>query len=82
MGNKVPGMGRRNIGALQNNQIKDVEFVKLVMNLNLEIRKLGREGKPKTVEQLEERVDRYLEICASYGLAPTVERSCYFYRLR
>ena len=70
---KVPGMGRRNIGALQNNKIKDKEFAQRILGLGLEARNLGKLGKPKTVEELENRVDTYLEKCFDAGLPPTVE---------
>ena len=70
---KVPGMGQRNIGALQNNKIKDKEFAQRILGLGLEARKLGKAGKPKTVEQLQTRIDDYFEKCFDYGLPPTVE---------
>lgn len=66
-------MGRRNIGAIQDNKIKDKEFAQRILGLCLEARKLGKLGKPKTVEQLEERIDEYLEKCFAVGLPPTVE---------
>ena len=66
-------MGRRNIGAIQDNKIKDKEFAQRILGLCLETRKLGKKGKPKTVEQLEERIDEYLQKCFEAGLPPTVE---------
>ena len=66
-------MGRRNIGAIQDNRIKDKEFAQRVLGISLEARKLGKLGKPKTVEALEERIDAYLEKCFDAGLPPTVE---------
>ena len=70
---KVPGMGQRNIGAIQNNKIKDKEFAQRILKLGLEARDLGKRGKPKIVEELEDRIDTYLGKCAEYGLPPTVE---------
>lgn len=70
---KVPGMGQRNIGALQNNKIKDKEFAQRILGLGLEARKLGKLGKPKTVDELQTRIDDYFEKCFDYGLPPTVE---------
>lgn len=69
----VPGMGHRNIGVLNDNKIKDKEFAQRVLGLGLEARKLGKLGKPKTVEQLQNRIDDYFEKCFDYGLPPTVE---------
>lgn len=66
-------MGRRNIGAIQDNKIKDTEFASKVLKLNIDTMALGKPGKPKTVEQLEERVDQYFALCQSYGLPATVE---------
>lgn len=70
---KVPGMGQRNIGAIQNNKIKDKEFAQRILGLGLEARKLGKLGKPKTVDELQTRIDDYFEKCFDYGLPPTVE---------
>ena len=70
---KVPGMGKGNIGAIQNNKIKDKEFAQRILGLCLEARKLGKLGKPKTVEELETRIDNYMEKCFDAGLPPTVE---------
>ena len=66
-------MGRRNIGAIHNNKIKDIDFAKLALQLNIETRNMGKSGKPKTVEQLEERIDNYFVLCQSFGLPATVE---------
>lgn len=66
-------MGRRNIGAIQDNRIKDKEFAQRILGLCLEARKLGKLGKPKTVEELENRIDSYMEKCFNAGLPPTVE---------
>lgn len=57
---------RRNIGAIQDNTVKDIDFVKLVLQLNIEIRKLGQRGKPKTPQEMQDRIDEYFELCQSY----------------
>lgn len=66
-------LGRRNIGAIQDNKIKDKEFAQRILKLGLEARKLGKLGKPKTVEELEDRIDNYMLKCFEAGLPPTVE---------
>lgn len=72
---KVPGIGR-NIGKIQDNKIKDKEFAQRVLALGLEARNLGKLGKPKTVQEMEERIDTYLGKCFDAGLPPTVEGMC------
>lgn len=74
-------MGRRNIGAIQDNKIKDVEFAQKALALCMEARKLGQLGKPQTVEEMEKRIDLYMEKCFEAGLPPTVERYDFVYRL-
>lgn len=69
---KVPGIGR-NIGKIQDNRIKDKEFAQRILGLGLEARKLGKLGKPKTVQEMEDRIDDYLGKCFDAGLPPTVE---------
>lgn len=69
---KVPGIGR-NIGKIQDNRIKDKEFAQRILGLGLEARELGKLGKPKTVQEMEERIDTYLGKCFDAGLPPTVE---------
>lgn len=66
-------MGRRNIGAIQDNKIKDIDFAQKALALCIEARKLGKLGKPKTVEEMEDRIDSYMEKCFQAGLPPTVE---------
>lgn len=66
-------MGRRNIGAMQNNRIQDTEFASKVLQLNIETLQLGRNGKPKTKEELEERIDSFFALCQRHGLPATVE---------
>lgn len=66
-------MGRRNIGAIQNNKIQDTEFASKVLQLNIETLQLGRKGKPKTKEELEERIDSFFALCQRHGLPATVE---------
>lgn len=65
--------GRRNIGAIQDNKIQDTEFASKVLQLNIDTMKLGKAGKPKTKEALEERIDEFFVLCQSYGLPATVE---------
>ncbi len=64
---------QKGIGAIHDNKIKDKEFAQRVLGICLEARKLGKFGKPKTVQELEERIDTYLEKCFDAGLPPTVE---------
>lgn len=66
-------MGRRNIGAIQDNKIKDKEFAQRILGLGLKARELGLKGKPKTVEEMEERISTYLQFCFDAALPPTVE---------
>lgn len=65
-------MGRRNIGALHNNIVKDKELTAKVLALGLVARDMGK-TKPQTPRELEDRFDDYLEECVNYGLPPTVE---------
>ena len=65
---------QKGIGAIQDNKIKDIDFAKLALQLNIDTRNLGKAGKPKTKEELEERIDNYFVLCQSYGLPATVER--------
>lgn len=64
---------RRGIGAMQNNAIQDGEFVSKALRLNINIRNLGKAGKPKSVPEMEERIDQYFELCQNAQLNPTVE---------
>lgn len=66
-------MGRRNIGAIQDNKITDTEFASKVIQLNIETMQLGRAGKPKTKEELEQRIDSFFALCQKHGLPATVE---------
>ena len=68
--------GKGKIGALHDNKIKDKEFAQRVLGLGLKARKLGLKGKPKTVEDMEERITTYLQFCFDAGLPPTVEGMC------
>lgn len=68
--------GKGKIGALHDNKIKDKEFAQRILMLGMEARKLGQLGKPKTVEEMEERIDTYLGFCINAGLPPTVEGMC------
>lgn len=69
-------MGRRNIGAIQDNRPKnkdDMEFAKIVNTINMELWNLSLNGKPKTVTELQDRIQQFLTIYAKYGINPTVE---------
>lgn len=70
---ETKSMGRRNIGAIQDNTCQDNEFVSRVLDLNLKIRALGIQGKPKTQEEMKERITEYFALCQEAGLNPTVE---------
>lgn len=72
---KVQGMGRRNIGALQNNQPttpEQVELGKTVLQFLLDL-KINKPDKPKTPEELRQRFIGYFEKCSTEGLPPTIE---------
>ena len=64
---------RRGIGAIQDNSCSDGEFVSKALRLNINIRNLGKAGKPKTVQEMEDRIDQYFEVCQEAQLNPTVE---------
>lgn len=64
---------RRGIGAIQDNTCTDTAFVQKVLALNIDIRKMGQQGKPKTQLAMQDRIDDYFQLCQSYGLNPTVE---------
>ena len=65
-------MGRRNIGAMQNNVVKDKELSAKVLALNLVARNMGK-IKATSAKELEDRFDEYLQLCADNALPPTVE---------
>lgn len=67
-----PKMGRRNIGALQNNVVKDRELSSKVLALGLVARNMGK-TKAQTARELEDRFDDYLQACSDAGLPPVVE---------
>lgn len=50
----------------------DPEFSQKVMMWNIELFKY-RDGKPKTVEEMQDTVEAFFKICAKYKLIPTVE---------
>lgn len=56
----------------------DPEFSRKVMRCNMEIMNI-RQDKPKTVQEMQDTVSAFFEICAKYDMIPTVERSwsCY-----
>lgn len=70
-------MGRRNIGALQNNQPKTPEEIsqaKSVLQFILDLKKnRAFISKPKDPEELEQRFIHYFEKCSTEGLPPTFE---------
>lgn len=68
-------MGRRNIGALQDNKPKtdkDRELAKKVLKFNLKVMQMGHD-KPNSVEELEDRFTEYLSMCSEESMPPTVE---------
>lgn len=67
------GITRGNIGKIQDNRIEDIDLARRILMCGKEALMLGRKGKPKTVEELEDRFNEYLEICVNFGLPPTVE---------
>lgn len=72
---KVPGMGKGNIGSLQNNKPQtpeQFEFSRNVLTFLLDLKK-NKPEKPKTPEELEERFIDYFEKCSLEGLPPTIE---------
>lgn len=78
---KVEGMGRRNIGKLMDNRIEDIELARRILECSREALELGRLGKPKTVQELEDRFNTFLQKCVDYGMPPTVERLGIIYSL-
>lgn len=70
---EVKSIGRRNIGAMQDNTCQDGEFVGKVLALNLQIRELGLRGKPKTPDEMQDRITEYFGLCQKAQLNPTVE---------
>ena len=64
---------RRGIGAIQDNTCQDGEFVSRALSLNLKIRELGLRGKPKTPQEMEDRITEYFSLCQQAQLNPTVE---------
>jgi hypothetical protein len=70
---ETKSIGRRNIGAMQDNSCQDGEFVSRALALNLKIRQLGLQGKPKTQEEMQDRITEYFTLCQEAQLNPTVE---------
>lgn len=64
---------RRGIGAIQDNTCQDGEFVSRALSLNLKIRELGLRGKPKTRDEMQDRITEYFSLCQEAQLNPTVE---------
>lgn len=68
-------MGRRNIGAMQDNKPKsdkERELAKKVLKFNLKVMQLGN-GKPSSDEELQDRFTEYFELCVDQGMPPTIE---------
>lgn len=61
------------IGKIMDNRIDDFQFTQRVLGFNIETKKLGDVGKPKSVQELKDRVDAYMELSYKWGLPPTVE---------
>ena len=70
---ETKSIGRRNIGAIQDNTCQDNEFVGRALALNLKIRDLGLRGKPQTQEEMQDRITEYFSLCQEAQLNPTVE---------
>lgn len=70
---KTPVTKRSGIGSIQDNRIRDFDFSAKALQMNIEIRNLGKAGKPKTKEELEQRIDAFFAICQAYALPATVE---------
>lgn len=64
---------QRGIGSIQDNTCQDGEFVNRALTLNLKIRELGLRGKPKTQDEMTDRITEYFELCQQAQLNPTVE---------
>lgn len=58
----------------------DPEFSQKVLMWNIELYKY-RHDKPKTVQEMQDTVEAYFQICSKYKLIPTVERSFNYYSL-
>ena len=56
----------------------DPDFSRKVMRCNIEIMNI-RKDKPKTVEEMQETVASFFDICDKYALIPTVERTLLSY---
>lgn len=67
-----PNTANHNIGALQDNVVKDKKLTQKVLLVNNEAFRMGRE-KPKSVQELQDRFDDYFGLCYENGLPPTVE---------
>lgn len=67
-------MGRRNIGAIQNNIIKDTEFAAKVMAHGLDVLNLNPNGsKPQSPEELTNRFIAYFDLCTKNQIPPNNE---------
>lgn len=56
----------------------DPDFSRKVLNWNIELFKY-RDNKPKTVEEMQETISSFFDICAKYQMIPTVERAFGYY---
>ena len=63
-----------NIGQIQNNLVKNRDFNKALLSFNLKFYYIGKScGKPKTPEDLENRISYYFLSCINEGWTPTWE---------
>lgn len=59
----------------------DPDFSRKVLKSSMEIASI-RNDKPKTVEEMQETISSFFDICNKYSLIPTVERTLLSYTLR
>lgn len=59
----------------------DPDFSRKVMRCNMEIFKI-RMDKPKTVEEMQDTISSFFDICEKYSMIPTVERTFSCYKIR
>ena len=58
----------------------DPDFSRKVMRCNMEIFKI-RMDKPKNVQEMQDTIASFFEICEKYSMIPTVERTCCRYKI-
>lgn len=69
----MPVKGQGNIGKMQNNKVNDKGLVEKVMDFNIKVMDLAKNGKPKSVQEMESRFYDYFQLCKTVGFTPTVE---------